>query len=145
MEPSHTLYLNNLNDKVNKLELARLLYHLCSAYGSVIDVCVSKKAHLRGQAFVSFDTLHNAASALRELQDYDFLGKPLRVAYSKTPSDAAAKLDGVFDVKSKTQRLNKRREARKTEALRAYGIERPLIELTDEQQIGLNLLNAANS
>lgn len=117
MEPSHTLYLNNLNDKVNKLELARLLYHLCSAYGSVIDICVSKKGRMRGQAFVSFDTLHNAGLALQDLQDYDFLGKPIRAAYAKTPSDAAARLNGTFDPKVKVQRLQQRREERKTEAL----------------------------
>mmetsp|Transcript_23506 Transcript_23506/g.41658 ORF Transcript_23506/g.41658 Transcript_23506/m.41658 type:complete len:137 (-) Transcript_23506:26-436(-) len=126
MEPSLTLYLNNLNDKVNKLELERLLYHLCSAYGSVIDICVSKKPRMRGQAFISFDTIHNAALALQELQDYNFLGKPIRAAYAKTPSDAATRLQGTFDPKTKVQRLQQRREERKMEALRYH------IEQTDE-------------
>jgi U2 small nuclear ribonucleoprotein B'' len=132
MEPSQTLYLNNLNDKINKLELARLIYHLCSAYGNVIDVSVSKKARLRGQAFVSFDTLHSSALALQELQDYNFLGKPIRAAYSKTSSDAAAKLNGTFDPKAKIQRLQQRREERRLEALQYESKTPKFFEVSDK-------------
>ena len=33
--PCHTLYCNNLNDKIKKLELIRSLYSLFSTYGQV--------------------------------------------------------------------------------------------------------------
>ena len=35
--PCHTLYCNNLNDKIKKLELVRSLYSLFSTYGQVFE------------------------------------------------------------------------------------------------------------
>ena len=33
--PCHTIYINNINDKIKKMELLRQIYSLCSTYGQV--------------------------------------------------------------------------------------------------------------
>ena len=42
--PCHTIYVNNLNDKVKKLELIRSLYSLFSSYGMVMSNSIALKS-----------------------------------------------------------------------------------------------------
>ena len=105
----------------------RELYVLCSQFGSVLDVVALKTPKMRGQAFVVFQdfrgdspaVLQNnsccllnysmmvagscaaASTALTKLQDFDFYGKRMRTAYSKSKSDAVAKEEGIFVPKHK--------------------------------------------
>lgn len=55
-----------------------------------------KKEELRGRAWIVFEDVSSAANALRNLQDFPFFGKPLKLNYAKTKSDAVAKLDGSW-------------------------------------------------
>lgn len=99
--PSQTIYFNNLNDKLSKEILRRELYVLCSQFGNVLDVVALKTPKMRGQAFVVFQDLRAASTALTKLQDFDFYGKRMRTAYSKSKSDAIAKEEGIFVPKHK--------------------------------------------
>lgn len=76
-QPNTTLYVNNLNDKVNKEELRAQLYALFTTYGKVIDVVASKTPKMRGQAFLVFSELAGATSALRACEGMVFYDKPL--------------------------------------------------------------------
>ncbi|CBZ49912.1 hypothetical protein NCLIV_003960 [Neospora caninum Liverpool] len=93
--PNQTLYCNNLNDKLHKQDLQACLYEFFSAYGLVLEVVV-RGTNMRGQAFVVFADLSSATAALRAAQGKDFLGKPLRVQYAKTKSDAVLKLNDQY-------------------------------------------------
>ena len=50
---SQTLYINNINEKVKKLELKKSLYMLFSQYGKVIEIIACKGLKLRGQVRTS--------------------------------------------------------------------------------------------
>ena len=75
--PNPTLYINNLNDKVNKDELRAQLFALFSTYGRVIDVVARKGDKMKGQAFLSFTDLAEATSAMRACEGMIFYDKPL--------------------------------------------------------------------
>lgn len=74
---------------------------LCSQYGAVLDVVSMKAPKMRGQAFVVFQHLTSASVALQKLQGFEFYGKPMRIAFCKSKSDAVAKEDGSFVPKHK--------------------------------------------
>lgn len=75
--PNTTLYINNLNDKVNKEELKSQLFALFMTYGRVIDVVAQKGTKMRGQAFLVFSDLAEATSAMRACEGMLFYDKPL--------------------------------------------------------------------
>jgi len=87
-QPNTTLYINNLNDKVNKDELRIQLYALFTTYGKVIDIVASKSQQMRGQAFLVFTDLAGATSAMRACAGMMFYDKPLRIDYAKSKSYA---------------------------------------------------------
>src|ERR1700676_1874550 len=76
-QPNTTLYINNLNDQVNKDELRSQLYALFSTYGKIIDVIASKGPKKRGQAFLVFTDLAGATSALLACEGMVFYDKPM--------------------------------------------------------------------
>uniref|UniRef100_A0A0E9TGK5 RRM domain-containing protein n=1 Tax=Anguilla anguilla TaxID=7936 RepID=A0A0E9TGK5_ANGAN len=57
IRPNHTIYINNVNDKVKKEELKRSLYALFSQFGQIIDIVALKTMKMRGRAFVVFREL----------------------------------------------------------------------------------------
>ena len=76
-QPNTSLYINNLNDQINKEEMRGQLYALFTTYGKVIDVVASKTPKMRGQAFLVFTDLAAATSALRACDGMLFYDKPL--------------------------------------------------------------------
>ena len=76
-QPNTTLYVNNLNDKINKEELKTQLLALFTTYGKIIDIVASKSQKMRGQAFLVFTDLAGATSALRACEGMVFYDKPL--------------------------------------------------------------------
>ncbi|CAB4394250.1 RNA-binding domain-containing protein [Rhizophagus irregularis] len=94
--PNQTLYVRNLNEKVNKDELKRSLYSLFSAYGRILDIVALKTMKMRGQAFVVFKEIQSATSAMRGLNGFNFYDKPMNIEYAKSKSEAVAKLDGTW-------------------------------------------------
>ncbi|KAJ7179198.1 hypothetical protein C8R46DRAFT_1072829 [Mycena filopes] len=90
-QPNTTLYINNLNDKVNKDELRSQLYALFTTYGKIIDVIASKSQRMRGQAFLVFSDLAGATTAMRACEGMVFYDKPLHIDYAKTKSYATSR------------------------------------------------------
>ncbi|XP_043911998.1 U2 small nuclear ribonucleoprotein B'' [Protopterus annectens] len=107
IRPNHTLYLNNINDKIKKEELKRSLFALFSQFGQIMDIVALKTMKMRGQAFVVFKELGSATNALRQLQGFPFYSKPLRVQYAKTDSDLIAKMKGTYGDKEKKKEKKK--------------------------------------
>ncbi|NXE31005.1 SNRPA protein, partial [Ardeotis kori] len=94
--PNHTIYINNLNEKIKKDELKKSLYAIFSQFGQILDILVSRSLKMRGQAFVIFKEMSSATNALRSMQGFPFYDKPMRIQYAKSDSDIIAKMKGTF-------------------------------------------------
>ncbi|KAM9315161.1 U2 small nuclear ribonucleoprotein B'' isoform 1-T2 [Pholidichthys leucotaenia] len=114
IRPNHTIYINNINDKVKKEELKRSLYALFSQFGQVVDIVAMKTMKMRGQAFVVFKELTAATNALRQLQGFPFYNKPMRIQYAKTDSEVIIKVKGSSGDKEKKK--EKKRKTQETAA-----------------------------
>lgn len=96
LRPNHTIYVNNLNEKVKKEELKKSLYAIFSQFGQILDIVALKTLKMRGQAFVIFKEISSATNALRSMQGFPFYDKPMRIQYCKQDSDIIAKMKGTF-------------------------------------------------
>lgn len=99
--PNHTIYINNLNEKVKKDDLKKSLYAIFSQFGQILDIVALKTLKMRGQAFVIFKEVASASNALRTMQGFPFYDKPMRISYSKGDSDVIAKIKGTFKERPK--------------------------------------------
>uniref|UniRef100_A0A3Q0ST64 Small nuclear ribonucleoprotein polypeptide B2 n=1 Tax=Amphilophus citrinellus TaxID=61819 RepID=A0A3Q0ST64_AMPCI len=108
IRPNHTIYINNINDKIKKEELKRSLYALFSQFGQIIDIVAMKTMKMRGQAFVIFKELTAATNALRQLQGFPFYNKPMRIQYAKTDSEVITKAKGSYGDKEKKKKEKKK-------------------------------------
>ncbi len=101
IQPNHTIYINNLNEKVKKEDLKKSLYAIFSQFGQILDIVALRTLKMRGQAFVVFKEISSATNAMRSMQGFPFYDKPMRIAYSKTDSDVIAKIKGTFQERPK--------------------------------------------
>ncbi|KAL0277223.1 UNVERIFIED_CONTAM: hypothetical protein PYX00_004582 [Menopon gallinae] len=101
IRPNHTIYINNLNEKLKKDELKKSLYAIFSQFGQILDIVALKTLKMRGQAFVIFKEINSATKALMSMQGFPFYDKPMRIQYSKTDSDVIAKMKGTFTERPK--------------------------------------------
>ncbi|KAK8827762.1 U2 small nuclear ribonucleoprotein B'' [Blastocystis sp. ATCC 50177/Nand II] len=100
VEPIQTLYINNLNDKLSKEQLKQSLYLLFSQFGTILDIVALKTERMRGQAWVSYLSVQNATDAMNKLQGFDFFGKPMKIQYAKTKSNAVERFEKALQVKA---------------------------------------------
>ncbi|KAJ2944135.1 hypothetical protein O0L34_g18104 [Tuta absoluta] len=107
IRPNHTIYINNLNEKIKKDELKKSLYAIFSQFGQILDIVALKTLKMRGQAFVIFKEISSATVALRSMQGFPFYDKPMRIQYCKTDSDVIAKLKGTFQERPKRPKMPK--------------------------------------
>ncbi|XP_043724145.1 U2 small nuclear ribonucleoprotein B''-like [Telopea speciosissima] len=115
--PNQTIYIKNLNEKIKKDELKRSLYALFSQYGRILDIVALKTSKLRGQAWVAFSEVTVASNAVRQMQNFPFYDKPMRIQYAKTKSDCIAKADGTYVPREKKKKQEEKAERkRKAEA-----------------------------
>ena len=96
IQPSPTLYLNNLDTKIKKTKLKRLLYALFSTHGQILSIVALKTANLRGQAFIVYKETGRAVRAMRSLQGYPFLDKSLRIQFGMSKSTATKEMEMIL-------------------------------------------------
>ncbi|XP_046561449.1 U1 small nuclear ribonucleoprotein A-like isoform X1 [Haliotis rubra] len=96
VQPNHTVYINNLNEKIKKDELKKSLYAIFSQFGQILDIVALKTLKMRGQAFVIFKDINRAANAMRSMQGFPFYDKPMRIQFSKRDSHVIAKMKGTY-------------------------------------------------
>jgi U1 small nuclear ribonucleoprotein A len=106
-----TLYVNNLNDKINTETLKKSLREVFAAFGGIIDIIAMKSLKRRGQAWIIFKEMSSATNALKSLQGFPFYNKPMRIAYARSKSDVVAKADGTYVERPK--KIVKREDLRK--------------------------------
>ncbi|KAG7864667.1 hypothetical protein KL918_005306 [Ogataea parapolymorpha] len=90
---NYTLYIKNLNDKLPAAKLKQNLYILFSTYGDVIAINCTNRGKYRGQAWVALSSVEEAQSALSNLNNQLFFGKPLAIQYSNTKSHIIEQLE----------------------------------------------------
>lgn len=110
--PNHTIYINNLNEKIKKDELKKSLYAIFSQFGQILNIVALKTLKMRGQAFVIFKEINSAANAMRSMQGFPFYDKPMRIMYSKKDSDVISKMKGTFVERPKKKRPTEDEEAK---------------------------------
>jgi len=96
LPPNQTVYVNNLNDKINVETLKKSLREVFAAFGGIVEIVAMKSLKRRGQAWIIFKEASSATNALKSLQGFPFYNKPMRINYARTKSDAVAKSDGTF-------------------------------------------------
>ncbi|XP_055631827.1 U1 small nuclear ribonucleoprotein A [Toxorhynchites rutilus septentrionalis] len=107
IRPNHTIYINNLNEKIKKEELKKSLYAIFSQFGQIMDIVALKTLKMRGQAFIIFKEIGSANNAMRTMQGFPFYDKPMRINYSKTDSDVIAKIKGTYKERPKKAKAPK--------------------------------------
>lgn len=109
--PCATVYVNNLNEKIKKDELRKSLSAIFTQFGKIIDINCAKTYTLRGQAWVVFEDVAAATNAVKQLNEFPFYDKPMRVSYATSKSDASAKRDGTFDSAKRDPMIRQKRKA----------------------------------
>jgi len=94
--PNETLYINNLNDRVNPKKIKPELEKLFKKYGEIRDIVAMKSFWRRGQAWIIYRKVEQAMEAMKNLQGTLLRGRPLRISFAKTKSDVTAKDEGTF-------------------------------------------------
>lgn len=99
--PNQTLYVKNLNDKINRDDLKRALYSLFSTYGPVLDIVTCRRSAkgkaMRGQAHVCFRDIQTSTQAMRALQGMEIFDKEMQISYARGTSSIIPKLRGTFE------------------------------------------------
>jgi len=117
--PNHTIYINNLNEKIKKDDLKKSLYAIFSQFGQILDIIALKTLKMRGQAFVIFKEISSATNALRSMQGFPFYDKPMRIGYSRGDSDIIAKMKGTFQERPKRAPGESKKKSKKVKATAA--------------------------
>lgn len=89
--PVETLYVSNLNEKITLKVMKQTLRNLFRQYGVVLDVVAHRNIRMRGQAFIAMTDRSAAARAVKEVKGFPLYGKPISIAFARTPSDAVVK------------------------------------------------------
>ncbi|CAH8556931.1 unnamed protein product [Schistosoma turkestanicum] len=119
IRPNHTLYVNNLNDKVKKNDLKKALYYIFGQHGRLIDIIAMKTMKMRGQAFIIYQDIACATQAYRSLQGFQLFQRPMRVTYAKKDSQQIISLKGVSAEVQKRREEEREKRKRKKMAQRA--------------------------
>lgn len=124
--PNHSIYINNLNEKIKKEDLKKSLYAIFSQFGQILDIVALKTLKMRGQAFVIFKEISSATNALRSMQGFPFYDKPMRIAYSKTDSDMIAKIKGTYTERPKKAQVDRKKGKKGKAAVGPLGAAGPI-------------------
>lgn len=113
VRPNHTIYINNLNEKIKKEELKKSLYAIFSQFGKILEIIALKTLKMRGQAFVVFQEVQSATTAMRAMQGFPFYEKPMKINYSKTDSDVIAKMKGTYKERAHKKKDDDKKKKKK--------------------------------
>jgi len=137
----HTLYVNNLNEKVSSKELYTALYSVFSTFGKIVDIVAAKTYKLRGQAWIVFDSAADAERALVALQGFVFYNKPMSICFARATSDVICKREGSYEKRDPGVRLKRKVENQEREyASRRNTFSTRLEDSGEQNEISSNFL-----
>lgn len=106
-QPNHTIYIQNLNEKINLKYLRMELENILSPYGPIHNMILKRRLALKGQAFIIFDTIDSAKRAIASLQGQKLFGKSMICRFARFKSDIIAERDGTLDIEKKHRMIDK--------------------------------------
>lgn len=142
-KPNHTIYVNNLNEKIKKAELKKSLFAVFSQFGEILEIVARDSLKTKGQSFVVFKDVNSSTNAMRSMQGFPFYDKPMRITYAKKDSDVISKMKGTFMPRPKKLFINeyvdKKKKALKQSAVEKLGkqkasVAKPLQAASQPQQ-----------
>lgn len=83
---NETLYINNLNEKINQKNIKKALYNTFSKFGKIKDIKMKNTLQMRGQAFVIFEKVEDAIDAASKVSGSCIYKKLLKIDYAKSKS-----------------------------------------------------------
>ncbi|ORY24574.1 hypothetical protein BCR39DRAFT_546542 [Naematelia encephala] len=115
-----TLYLQNLNEKVQIDVMKKTLASLFKPYRPLLPIVAHRNVRMRGQAFVGFADKESAARAKKDVHDFPLYGKAIQISFARSRSDAVVeKLEGEEGLEAhKVQRLEHKKRTRRSNPLR---------------------------
>jgi len=117
--PQASLYISNIDWSIKKPQLKRSLYSLFSRHGRVLDVILLRGCGLAGQAFVLFDSVQTATTALEAEQGFLMYDRPLQINYTKEKSDRVSKREGTYvPIDRKEKRLKRQQQFELTQRMK---------------------------
>ncbi|KAI9757600.1 MAG: hypothetical protein M4579_003413 [Chaenotheca gracillima] len=127
--PNPTIYVRNLEERIQIDQLKEALTEIFSEYGSIVDLVAKKSLKAKGQAFVVFGDVDAAQRAISEVQGFELFEKPMVLDFAKTNSDATVKRMGneeEFEA-HKRRRLAEKERKQALEALESQkaNLKRP--------------------
>lgn len=84
LQSSYTLYISNLNSKINKSKLIENLYILLSSFADVIQISHSGK--FRGQVWVAVSSSHDALQCIENLNGFNIFDKDMKISMAEKES-----------------------------------------------------------
>jgi len=111
IQPSCTMYLNHLNERLTVTQLRLILQELCSRFGTILDLVVHDSLRRRGQAWVVYETVDEATKAIEALHGLELDGKRIGAQYAKGKSDAIAKRDGTYETQKRKREIERKLNA----------------------------------
>jgi len=94
-EPNATVYVKNLEERIKIPDLVSALREVFSECGTILDIVAKKNVRARGQAFVVFDNVDSAQTAIDDLQGFVLFDKEMHLDFAKTKSDAIVQKEGT--------------------------------------------------
>ena len=74
----HTVYVRNLNYKLEPNELRKGLYYEFVKFGKILDIVVGQKRYaLKGQAWIIFDKAEDTTNAVAQMNGKVVLNRPV--------------------------------------------------------------------
>ncbi|BEJ17254.1 hypothetical protein CspHIS471_0606550 [Cutaneotrichosporon sp. HIS471] len=90
-EANETLYLHNLNEKVQVDVMKTTLTSLFKPYHPLQPIIAHGNARMKGQAFISFRDKETAERAMEDVAEFPLYGKPIIIQFAKKRSDVVVK------------------------------------------------------
>ncbi|KAF2188305.1 small nuclear ribonucleoprotein [Zopfia rhizophila CBS 207.26] len=119
--PNATVYVRNLEERIKIDLLVETLRDIFESCGEIVDIVAKKSLKRKGQAFIVFDDPASAAQAVEDIQGFEVFGKPMQLAFARTPSDETVKRKGTeeeFEA-HKRRRLTEKERKQAAEAKEA--------------------------
>lgn len=84
---TNTIYIKNLNEKINETKLKSELKELFISVGKIDEIKCLKNFRAKGQAFISFSNDNEAENAIKKFNGVTFLGKMMLIDFAKSKID----------------------------------------------------------
>lgn len=93
----HSVYAQNLEERVKIAPLTEALKAIFSEFGSIVDIVAKKNVRAKGQAFIVFDHAVEAENAIDEMQGFELFGKPMKLSMARSRSDKTIEMKCTGD------------------------------------------------